>query len=182
MNLRTACSSHWESCQPAQRCSHCWIWKKSTMNPGQEMPRACCQVCFPRLTGKPSREQSSSLGKHPMLSLCQLGSICFITIPNLSFGLMSTLRRSKWSKWYPESLGSPDMNHSQWNLIYTSPLLPCMWTPWTYSSIRALDSLKVFAVMKPAAFSAFPQQLPGPSSAPLCCSGWSHPPTELLAS
>lgn len=101
---------------------------------------------------------------------------------------MSSLCRSKWNKWYPKCLASLDMNCSQWNLSYTSPLmsvLPGTRTPWTHSStqyFKALDFLKTFAEMKPAAFSTLSQQVPGPSWAPLNYSGCSHPPTELLGS
>lgn len=43
---------------------------------------ACFQGCSPKLTGEPSKEQSGSLEKHPVLLLCQLGDICLTTIPN----------------------------------------------------------------------------------------------------
>lgn len=121
----------------------CWIWKKGTKNPGRERPRVYCQLCFPRLTGEPRSE----LAREAVLSLCQLRSICFITISNSSFGLMSPLHRSQCKKWYAKSSGSPGTTCSQLHLIYTistKSLLPSMWSPGSHSFTQNLKvSLKL---------------------------------------
>ena len=74
-------------------------------------------------------------------------SICFITISNSSFGLMSPLRRSQCKKWYAKSWGSPGTTCSQLHLIYTTSiksLLPGMWSPGSHSFTQNLKvSLKL---------------------------------------
>lgn len=172
MNLQTIYSRYWLTGSPDNHLRA----EVLTAEFGRIAPwvrgrwgRGVLPSLFSRLTGEPGRERSSSLGKHPVLSLRQLGSISFTTIPNFKVcwwahytGLneISDIPRV-WDLW---AWIAP--NEIWFTPVSLTSILPCTRTPWTHSSIqypKAPDSLKTFAGMKSAAFSTLPQQFSGPS-------------------